>query len=356
MKLKFAVVASDAAGKSCLGLCEVTAARVAMLAYRKAMPFDSAIRSGKPVVSVMVVSDYRPGEEKSWEDIRATLKALSSQSFDEPVEYLLLENTASLSEMPEDVVHCLPGVRVIGSDGRGSYDLKNAGIHAASADLVGILDADCIPDRGWLRAAVNAMRQRPNAVAISGRTTYPGRSTLERALGLLSRAYVDRGRAGEVRLLSTNNMIVRREVFCSEKFPTHLGAFAYRVLTEHLLRRGGKLYFEPQMRVVHDFEGWPMERDMRRQVGWTSIRIRQVDDTLPGAKVVRTLGLASLPLFYAYRMVETTGHCIRLPRHFGLGWLHIPMLLALAAVVHAMELPGMFRAFGGQLAGPTVYR
>jgi hypothetical protein len=312
--------------------------------------------SGKPVVSVMVVSDYRPGEHKSWQDLRATLAALSLQNFDEPVEYLLLENTANLERMPVDLTRSLPGLRVVGSDGRGSYDLKNAGIHAASADLVAILDADCIPDPGWLCAAVNAMRQQPDAVAISGRTTYPGRSTLERALGLLSRAYVDRGNAGEVRLLSTNNMIVRRNVFCTEKLPSHLGAFAYRVLTEHLLRRGGKLYFEPGMRVVHDFEGWPMERDMRRQVGWTSIRIRQVDDTLPGAKVVRTLGIASLPLFYAYRMVETTGHCLRLPRHFGLGWIHIPMLLVLAAVVHGMELPGMFRALGGRLAGPTVYR
>ena len=36
---------------------------------------------------------------------------------------------------------------------------------------------------GWLRAAVAAMRRWPQAVAVSGRTTYPGRSTLEKALG-----------------------------------------------------------------------------------------------------------------------------------------------------------------------------
>jgi hypothetical protein len=32
------------------------------------------------------------------------------------------------------------------------------------------------------------------------------------------------------------------------------------------------------------------------------------------------------------------------------------MLLGLAALVHSFELPGMFRALGGQAAGPTVYR
>lgn len=304
----------------------------------------------------MVVSDYRPGEQKSWDDLRATLSALAQQEFDEEVEYLLLENAEDLRLMPEDVPRTLPGVRVIASDARGSYALKNVGIQAARADLVIVLDADCVPQPGLIRAGVEAMRRWPDAVGISGRTTYPGRSTLERALALLSRSYVDRGNPGPIRLLSTNNMIVRRSVFCADQFPADLGAFAYRLLTERLLRQGGKLYFEPGMRVIHDFEGWPMEKDLRRQVGWTSIRIRQLDETIPGANVVRTLGVLSIPLLYSYRMVETTGRCLRLTRHFGLHWTQIPMLLGLAAVVHSFELPGMYHAMGQRAAGPTVYR
>ena len=310
----------------------------------------------KPTASVMVVSDYRPGEQKSWNDLRATLAALAKQDFDEPIEYLLLENCSDLEQMPADVPQTLPGVRVIASDARGSYELKNAGVEAAAADLVMVLDADCVPDSGWVRAGVRAMRERPDALAISGRTTYPGRSTLERSLGLLSRSYVDRGKAGPVRLLSTNNMIVRRSVFCSDPLPAEAGAFAYRLVTERLLRRGGKLYFEPEMRAVHDFEGWPMERDLRRQVGWTSIRIRQLDENIPGAKVVRLLGLFALPLLYGYRLIESTTRSFRLPRYFGLHWGHIPLLLALAVLVHSFELPGMFRALRGRQAGPTVYR
>ena len=46
----------------------------------------------QPGVTVMVVSDYRPGEQKSWNDLRKTLAALANQEFDEPIEYLLLEN------------------------------------------------------------------------------------------------------------------------------------------------------------------------------------------------------------------------------------------------------------------------
>ena len=319
-----------------------------------ALHTDSA--TNQPAATVIVVSDYRPGEDKSWNDLRATLAALAQQDFDEPVEYLLLENCEDLEAMPEDVPRTLPGVRVVASKARGSYSLKNLGVRAAAAELVGCLDADCVPYKGWVRAGVGAMRRRPDVVAISGRTTYPGRSTLEKALGLLSRCYVDRGTAGAVHLLSTNNMMVRRSVFTSNPLPTDVGPFAYRLLTERLQREGGVLYFEPTMHAVHDFEGWPMERDLRRQVGWTSIRIRQLDDTLPGAQVVRALGAASLPMFYAYRVLESAGHCFRLPSYFGLNKAHIPMLLALAALVHSFELPGMLRALTRQPAGPTVYR
>jgi len=79
-----------------------------------------------PAVTVMVVSDYRPGEQKSWNDLRATLAALATQDFDEPVEHLLLENRADLAQMPKDVPATLPGVRVVASDARNSYELKNA--------------------------------------------------------------------------------------------------------------------------------------------------------------------------------------------------------------------------------------
>jgi cellulose synthase/poly-beta-1,6-N-acetylglucosamine synthase-like glycosyltransferase len=156
------------------------------------MTSSSASPCEQPAVTVMVVSDYRPGEQKSWNDLRATLAALATQDFDEPVEYLLLENRSDLKQMPEDVPQTLPGVRMMVSDARGSYELKNAGVQAATGDLVMVLDADCIPDRCWVRAGVDAMREQPDALAISGRTTYPGRSTLERSLGLLSRSYVDR--------------------------------------------------------------------------------------------------------------------------------------------------------------------
>ena len=150
-------------------------------------------------------------------------------------------------------------------------------------------------------------------------------------------------------------MIVRRRVFCADPLPHEAGPFAHRLMTERLLCQGGSLYFEPTMRAVHDFEGWSMERDLRRQVGWTSIRIRQLDADIPGASVVRLLGPASVPMLYAHRVMESAGKCFLLPRHFGLRWRHVPLLLGLAVLVHSFEMPGTLRALRGREAGPTDY-
>lgn len=56
------------------------------------------------------------------------------------------------------------------------------------------------------------------------------------------------------------------------------------------------------------------------------------------------------------RVIESAGKCFRLPQYFGLHWRHIPMLLALAVLIHSFEMPGMLRALRGRQAGPTVYR
>ena len=310
----------------------------------------------QPAVSVTVVSDYLGGEQKSWDDLEATLTALSHQDFDEPIDFILLEHEAHLADMPAHLPKLLPGLRVVGCDLSGSYEMKNVGTKVAAADLIMQLDADCIPNPGWVRSGVAAMRAHPEAAAVSGRTHYPGDSRLEKALALLSRSFVDAGDAAEIGLLSTNNMIARRSALEAVALPEGAGPFAYRIQSDAWQRLGYTLRFEPGMHVVHDFEGWDMERDLRRQIGWTSIRIRQLDSQIVGAGIVKSLGIFSLPLFYAYRIAESVGRSFRLTKHFGLELKHVPYLIGLATRVHALELPGMRAALAGQDSGDSAYR
>jgi cellulose synthase/poly-beta-1,6-N-acetylglucosamine synthase-like glycosyltransferase len=95
---------------------------------------------------------------------------------------------ASDGALPAGLADELPGLKVVLAPVHTSYELKNAGVRAAAGDLVVFLDADCVPEPGWLRALVATMRGNPDAVATSGRTVYEGRGLIVRSLsGSLAR-------------------------------------------------------------------------------------------------------------------------------------------------------------------------
>ena len=351
-----------------------------------AMPSN---RDPLPVVTVIVTSDYDGGSEKAWGHVRAALRALARQDFDEPAEFLLVESqemetgpisppgaaTGPSGEMgtraiswaaatsgtegvlPRELAQELPGLKVILAPVHTSYELKNAGARVAAGDLIVFLDADCVPQPGWLRALVTTMRRNPDAAATSGRTVYEEHGLVARALTVLSRGFLDPGGngAGRTKFISNNNGCIRREVFLAHPLPTEGGPFAARVQSEALRRKGGRMLFTPDAVVVHEFEGWPMERDIRRNIGYATIRIRQMDPAMPFAWLAR-LGPVSIPLFFVARTIDSCWDCLRVGRRYGLRWFELPAAFAMAVVVHAMELGGMRSAFRSQPLVETAYR
>src|ERR1700693_4911941 len=107
----------------------------------------------QPEISVVIVSDYAGGGEKSWNDLRGALTALAQQDARVNAEWLLCENKACAESMPDDFSRIVPNLKRVLSDAMGSYELKNAGVQAATSNIVAILDADCSPASDWLRNA-----------------------------------------------------------------------------------------------------------------------------------------------------------------------------------------------------------
>lgn len=302
-----------------------------------------------------MVSDYAAGGPKAWENLRGTLRMLAQQEFAGRAEFLYVENEKVAAQVPADVLSTLPGVRVVVSPDNGSYELKNAGFAAARGEIACILDADCRPEKDWLAAIAAAWKARPEASVISGRTNYEAHSLMDRISALLSRAYVDRGGVGATRYISNNNSSWRRAVYLKHPLPTGLGPFAGRTQSEAILRDGGILLFDPSIRVIHEFEGWPMEADIRRNVGFGSIIARLHDANMPWAGLVR-LGRLSIPFFAAGRMIHSWTDCLRCWRVFGLRMYQLPVALFMAAVVVCMETPGMWAAFAHKGLATTEYR
>lgn len=306
-------------------------------------------------LSVIVTSDYAAGEEKSWNDLRRTLNAWANQEGPPADEFILVESSGFKDRIPSDLPVIVPNMTILYVDADSSYELKNRAIESATGNWLAIVDADCIPEQSWLQVLRAAIALNPDAAAISSRTMYPGRSLLERLLGLLSRSYLDPGRSGRTRFISGNAAAYRQEVYRRHPLPVGFGAFASRIQSEAMLRDGEILLFEPELMVEHDFEGWPMELDIRRNHGYSTVITRLQDDRLPYAHLVRT-GVIAIPLIVTGKTLDSIWDCLRCFRHYHIKTYELPLALVLAVVTHILEIPGMLAAYRGKSIGKTEYR
>jgi len=190
---------------------------------------------------------------------------------------------------------------------------------------------------------------------VSSRTLYPGRTMMERILCLLSRAYLDPGRKGVTRFISGNAAGFRRKVCQAHPLPEGLGAFSSRIQSEAIQRDGGVFFFDPGMTVVHDFEGWPMERDLRRNHGYCTVITRLEDERLPYASMIR-IGVPAIPFITFGKMLDSFRDCLRCWSHYGLHFYEVPVALGLIVVTHILEVPGMLAAYRNSPVGETAWR
>jgi glycosyltransferase involved in cell wall biosynthesis len=194
----------------------------------------------RPVVSVVVPTRDRAGY------LDVTLRALGAQDLTEPHEVIVVDDGSSdgTAEVAERA-----GARLLRpAAGNGPNTARNAGIEAAEAELVALVDDDTEAPPGWLRAIVDGAARHPDADAFGG----PIRPRLEgpapRACGRedapitsLDLGPTDR----EVELVWSANMALRRPAF------ERIGPFDERFSTggdeEEWLRRlratGGRVMY-----------------------------------------------------------------------------------------------------------------
>lgn len=155
--------------------------------------------------------------------------------------------------------------------------------------------------------------------------------------------------------LSYNNSIWRRDVYLKYPLPSGFGPFAGRMQSESIIRAGHPLWFDPTIRVTHDFEGWPMESDIRCNTGYGTVVARLHDPTMPYAWLTK-LGVVSISLFVAGKVFDSWRDCIRRARVFGVKWFQVPLALFGSVVVDLMEVTGMWQAFRRKTFQSTQYR
>lgn len=177
-----------------------------------------------------------------------TLEALADQDLDESYEVIVVDNgstdgTADLAERSSG------RITVIRQDNEGPAAGRNRGVAAAGGRALAFTDADCVPDRAWLRIGLTAIDDHHDLV--QGRVMPDPdapRGPFDRSLSVER----DTGLYQTANLFVTREAFVRAGGFQSWVAPTSDAPFGEDVLFGWcVLRAGGQASFAPQALVHH---------------------------------------------------------------------------------------------------------
>ncbi len=214
----------------------------------------------QPAVSV-VVPTYR----RTWEQARDTLEALASQS-PSAAEVIVVDQTPDADPRIARFASTTPSFRYVHIDTPGLPNARNVGAMEATSEVVAYCDDDAVPVPGWVSA--HAWRYRnPAVVGAVGRVVIPGRSRVGGSpnhvgtFRAFDADFVDNYDAtypAETHSLTGCNMSIRRSALLSVGgFRTEYGGTSHLEETDlslRLLRRGGRIVFEPSAEVEHRVE------------------------------------------------------------------------------------------------------
>lgn len=120
-------------------------------------------------------------------DLPDLIDCLQAQTYpSDRVEYLLVDNasrdrTAELlkTAVPEAASRCITLRALQENNIQSSYAARNAGIRAASGEILAFTDADCRPQRDWLEALISPFAKPNIGIVVGEIAALPGKTLLE---------------------------------------------------------------------------------------------------------------------------------------------------------------------------------
>lgn len=193
-----------------------------------------------PFISVIVPAYNRP------DGLKALLDALAEQSYPPYRFEVLVSDDGSEPPLAEQVpVKDRPfSVRFTREANQGPATARNRGIKEARGSLVAFTDDDCLPEPGWLEAAVEAL-QKPGTYAVHG----PTRSATPPIAPFIHSVHIGREHG-----VATANFAVRKEQLLAVDGFDETFAVPYfedEDLARRLTERFGAIGWSEDMVVVH---------------------------------------------------------------------------------------------------------
>jgi hypothetical protein len=215
--------------------------------------------------------------------------------------------------------------------------MEGALCHARS-DLLIFLDADCVPQKGWLRAMLEGLQEHP---VCAGYTIYEG-GFFEAVATIMDFGYQYPRLERSLKCYSSNNIAFRREALVAcpmSESPMRCNCYAHAL---QLQANGTPAVLIPRAVIAH--EPQPLVRERTRR-GFDMILGAWFEKAAPEACLV-DLHLFGIPIFYALHLYLDYRRAISARKDLHLAYPQLFLALVLFPFLRLIDVVGMLVAFG----------
>lgn len=103
-----------------------------------------------------------------WERLSLCINALNDQTFSKDLFEVIIANNNPADEAPANFF-LSQNCKIISEAAPGSYAARNAALRIAKGEIIGFTDSDCIPDKNWIKNAVDHFKNNKSCSRIAGK-------------------------------------------------------------------------------------------------------------------------------------------------------------------------------------------
>lgn len=285
-------------------------------------------------ISLIVVSDYLSDDGDG--ELRQSLQAYLHDRAGVPAEIIVILPAGSTFSYGVDAGE--PSVVIVTHDSDESSQLKDAALPYCHHQLIAVVEADCLPQPGWMATLHKALDENPAVAAVSGRTSYGNGSMMKRVMSLLDRGFIEcRDRHGKVIHVSSNGAIYRRALLERYRFQPGQGPFVSAHIRQDAMNEDDvALAVDPRAVSIHAYEGLGFIWDVRRNKGYqfALMKLRKRSDR-------SRMGLAVSAVMASFRENRRTIDAVGDQFCYAADW---PLLWLMMLAVRVPEFVGALAA------------
>ena len=235
---------------------------------------------GLPKVSI-TIPIYNDGAS-----IERCIESLRAQAYPEEKIELVVIDDGSTDGIETWFPRKYPEVKFIRRERSGPDHSRNHAITIASGEILGFIDSDCMADPNWIKEGLSVLLKEEASI-VTGPLVH-GDRILDKVMALHEFGEFLSHRSREISNFVTCNLLVRREIFQTLKFPTHVWMGGDRLFAWKLHQLGIRMRYHGPMRVFHvpDLRHGNLLTRIK-QYSFKTIWMRITDPSLPGGRLLR---------------------------------------------------------------------